>query len=145
MFLTSTDNKQSEVMPLQGAFVRKFKDNWYFNLNGEKQLFVLPTLFDSCIIDAEMLCSFGFSVIVWIKFTYNFRQYPIENNFEQILFFVGKSDFSSGLEAFLNIYPAQGSGQLDDMRYANGQYSLSANAYDYVYVVTINFKTPRYN
>jgi hypothetical protein len=139
MYLTSTDNKQSEVFPLQGAFIRKYRDNWFFSLNGEKQFFVLPTLFDSCIIDAEMLCNFGFSIVVWIKFTYNFRQYPIENNFEQILFFVGKSDFSSGLEAFLNIYPKDNSNTRDEIKYSNGKFYNN-----YVYVLTVNFKTPRY-
>lgn len=141
MFLTSTDNKQAEVVPLQGAYIRKFKDNWFLSLNGEKQFFVLPTLFDSCIIDAEMLCSFGFSVVVWAKFTYNFKQFPIENNFEQVLFFVGKSDFSSGLEVFLNIYPRQAwnSNDAADMSYLGG----GGQYYDYVYILTVNYKTPR--
>lgn len=139
MFLTSTDNKQSEVFSLQGAYIRKFKDSWFLSLNGEKQFFVFPTLFDSCIIDAEMLCSFGFSIIVWIRFTYNFKQFPIENNFEQILFFVGKSDFSTGLEVFLNIYPKQNSVSAgSDINYMSGQY------YDHLYVLTINYKTPRF-
>ena len=130
MFLTSTDNKQSEIFPLHGSIFRKFKDNWIFSLNGEKQFFILPSLFDSCIIDAEMLCSFGFSLTVWIKFTYNFRQFPIEKNFEQILFYVGKSDFSSGLEAFFNIY-------------SNDNNNEKRQTYDYVYILTINFKTSR--
>ena len=34
MFLTSTDNKQSEVVPLQGAVVKKYKENWYLSLSG---------------------------------------------------------------------------------------------------------------
>lgn len=124
-------------MALQGAFVKKFRDNWYFSLNGEKQLFVIPTLFDSCIIDAENLCSFGFTIILWIKFNYNFKQYPIENTFEQILFFVGKSDFSTGLETFLNVYPTPSNPN-------NNNQNMEKLNPTYTYVVTINYKTPKY-
>lgn len=143
--MTSTDNKQAEVSPLQGAYIRKFKDNWYLSLSGEKQFFVLPSLFDSCIIDAEMLCSFGFSLVVWLKFTYNFKQFPIENNFEQILFFVGKSDFSSGLEVFFNIYPRHAWNVNDPTTELNNNnnYLSSSQYYDYVYILTVNYKTPK--
>ena len=126
MFLTTTDNKQSEIVPLQGALIKKFKDNWFLSLSGAKQFVIVPNLFDSCIMDAENLCSFGFTATVWLKFTYNFVQYPIEKNFEQTMFFFGSQDFHTGVEAILYIY--------------------SSNDYtnEYNYVITINFKSQKY-
>jgi hypothetical protein len=129
MFLTSTDNKQSEIVPSHGALVKKFKENWYLTLSGDKQFVIVPNLFDSCIIDAETMCTFGFSTTIWIKFTYNFLQYPIEKNFEQILFFFGAQDFSTGLEVIFYIYTTS---------------DYQTNEQTYNYVITVNFKTSKY-
>lgn len=124
MYLISTDSRQNEIVPIQGALFRKSKENWFMNLNGEKQLFLIPNLFDSCILDAENLCTFGFSLNIWLRVLYNFRQYPIEKTFEQSLFFIGKQDLRTGLEAFLNILPD-----------SNGKFD---------FFLIINFKTSKY-
>ena len=129
MLLTSTDNKQAEIIPLQGANIKSYKDNSYLSLSGDKQFVIVPNLFDSCIADAENLCSFGFTATVWLKFTYNFVQFPIQKKFEQILFFFGSQDFSTGLEAIL---------------YVHSSNDYQTNELVYSYMVKINFKSKKY-
>ena len=128
MLLTSTDNKQAEIIPLQGANIKNYKDNSYLSLTGDKQFIIAPNLFDSCIIDAENLCTFGWTATVWLKFTYNFVQYPIQKNFEQVLFFFGAQDFTTGIEAIL---------------YVHSQGDLTSHEQTYNYVVKINFKSKK--
>jgi hypothetical protein len=129
MLLTSTDNKQSEIIPLQGANIKNYKDNSYLSLSGDKQFVIIPNLFDSCIADAENLCSFGFTATIWLKFTYNFVQFPIQKNFEQILFFFGSQDFTTGLEGIL---------------YVHSSNDFITNELVYNYVVKINFKSKKF-
>ncbi|CAF0891184.1 unnamed protein product [Brachionus calyciflorus] len=107
MYFLTKDNRQKEIVPSPGAQIKKSinTDNWYFSLNGEKQFFLIPTLFDSCIIDAENLCTFGFSLVIWLRMTHNFKMYKIESIFEQSLFYIGSKDFKNGLEAFLYVHP----------------------------------------
>ena len=130
MLLSSTDNKQAEIIqPLQGANIKNYKDNAYLSLSGDKQFVIVPNLFDSCIADAENLCSFGFTATIWLKFTYNFVQYPIQKNFEQILFFFGSQDFNTGLEGVL---------------YVHSSSDFVTNEPTYAYIVKINFKSKKF-
>ncbi|RNA07694.1 hypothetical protein BpHYR1_014416 [Brachionus plicatilis] len=109
MYLLTLDNKQQEIVECGGAMVKKSAstDNWYFSLNGPRQFFFLPNLFDACIIDAQNLCSFGFSVLIWFKVAYNFKMFKLESVFEQSLFYLGSTDFQSGLEAVLYVRPGR--------------------------------------
>lgn len=109
MYLLSTDNKQQEIVASGGAMIKKLSntDTWYFSLNGPKQFFFIPSLFDSCIVDAENLCSFGFSAVIWFKISYNFKMFKLESVFEQSIAYLGSSDFKSGLEAVLYVRPDQ--------------------------------------
>ena len=90
-----------------GAMVKKSPstDQWYFSLNGPKQFFFVPNLFDSCIIDGQNLCSFGFSLVFWFKITYNFKIFKLDSAFYQSLFYLGSTDFKSGLDAVLYVRP----------------------------------------
>ena len=112
MFISSTDNKQSMVYPAQGASVTKSKDDsWTLNLNGfGKNFAIAPDMFDSCIIDPDSLCPFGFVVNVWVQFDLSLKQYlaieKSKTSFEQILFYTGSSDLNHGLETTFSITPS---------------------------------------
>ena len=100
------------VYPAQGAAVTKSKDDsWTLNLNGLGRNFAIaPDMFDSCIIDPDSLCPFGFVVNVWVQFGLSLKQYfAIEKSkttFEQILFYTGSSDLNHGLETSFSITPS---------------------------------------
>ena len=104
MYLASLDNKRGPIALLQGATVKKSdqsdqSDSWYLNLNGPSKNFaIVPDTFDSCIIDPDSLCPFGFTISAWFKFNFNAKQIEsIQRNrkiFKQILFYTGSSDLS---------------------------------------------------
>lgn len=95
MFLITLDNKRSSVVLARKAAVTKqADDSLYLNLNGLDSNFAIASdTFDSCIIDSDSLCSFGFTVTTWVKFTLD--QLHLDNiekgfkKFEQILFYTG--------------------------------------------------------
>ncbi len=129
MHLASTDSKQSEILLINGGNAKKFKDNWFINLNGNKQFSLFTSLLDSCLADAENLCYFGVSITLWLKFNYNFLQFPIHDTFEQSLFYMGSNNFQTGLEAFFSIVSMTG---------------IDSRTPIYNYVLTINLKTEKY-
>lgn len=106
MYLTSIDNKQSEIIPTRGALTKKIKDDWYLNLNGDNQIVIMPNLFDICVQDIENLCSFGFTINLWFKLTFNFIHHPSldKNSLEQVLFYFGSQDFKNGLDGRIIIH-----------------------------------------
>lgn len=129
MHITSTDSKLADILLINGANAKKIKDNWFLTLNGNRQFALLPSLLDSCISDAENLCYFGFTLTLWLKFNYNFLQFPIQDTFEQSLFYMGSNNFQTGLEAFFSVIMTN---------------PIDSSIPTYNYVLTINLKTEKY-
>ena len=102
MFLKSLDNKRSQVILAQGATVKKSSDDnsWFLDLNSDNSnnFVVAPNTFDSCITDADSLCTFGFTVNIWFKFSFDTthivksRSRMNLEKLEQILFFTGSAN-----------------------------------------------------
>lgn len=125
MYFTSSDAKQVETLLLNGVLAKKVEDDWQLTLNGQKQLVVIPNLFDACINDASELCDFGFTLVLWLRLTYNFVKYPLQSTFDQSLFYFGSQDFKNGIEGFLTILVNP---------------TNSAVQTNYVYILTLNMR-----
>ncbi len=114
IYMTSLNNRQSSIVLQKGATVTKSSDeNWYLKLNNKNNhSFALsPDMFDSCLIDADNLCPFGFTLNLWLKFSFSKEQIVAarsRSNFskmQQILFFTGSPDLATGLELVLYVTP----------------------------------------
>ena len=104
IYIKTLDNKKSSII-LSKRELKKTSDNFCLELNGDGKYAVLSNLFNPSIIYSENSFSFGFSLILWIKFSFSMRSLSQSQNFEQQIFFIGSPNFRNGLQGLLRIVP----------------------------------------